>query len=118
MAIKPAYKRWVTSDKLNRRTCASTACGVVGQYFFREAADVFETENGWARVSHDHDTSCVSGTSEYDDAGNALCNPSNGITDGRFAEWATLMGGDKAQMVFTDPPYIDAAFFRFRSFDF
>ena len=90
VAIKPADKRWVTSDRLNRRTCPSTACGVVGQYFFREAADVFETENGWARVSHDYDASCVSGTSEYVDAGNALCDPSNGITDGRFAEWVSI----------------------------
>ena len=85
----PEGMSWVTSDRLNRRTCPSTRCGVVGQFFFREAARILETKNGWARISGYYDASCVNGRSEYVDEGNAECNPDNGIVDGRLAEWVS-----------------------------
>ena len=80
---------WVTSDRLNRHTCPSTDCGIVGQLFFREEVNVFEDEDkdGWARVSRYYDASCTNGRSEYVDSGDNRCDPENGIVDGKFAEW-------------------------------
>ena len=80
-------KHWVTSDRLNRRTCPSTDCGIVGQFFFREGTDVFEDKDGWARVSRYYDASCANGRSEYVDSEDSRCDPENGIVDGKFAEW-------------------------------
>ena len=42
---------WVTSERLNRRTCPSESCGVVGQLFFREGVTVHEERDGWARIT-------------------------------------------------------------------
>jgi hypothetical protein len=80
---------WVKSERLNRRTCPSTDCGVVGQFFFREATMVFERRGGWARVTKPYDAACAGGTSEYVDSGKASCDPANGITNGRFSEWVS-----------------------------
>ena len=80
-------KHWVTSDRLNRRTCPSTDCGIVGQFFFREGTDVFEDKDGWARVSRYYDASCANGRSEYVDSEDSRCDPENGIVDGKFSEW-------------------------------
>ena len=80
-------RHWVTSDRLNRRTCPSTDCGIVGQFFFREGTDVFEDKDGWARVSRYYDASCANGRSEYVDSGDSRCDPENGIVDGKFSEW-------------------------------
>ena len=85
--VETSYQYWVTSDRLNRRTCPSTDCGVVGQFFFREGTDVFEERDGWARVSRYYDAFCVNGRSEYVDSGDSRCDPENGIVDGNFAEW-------------------------------
>jgi hypothetical protein len=91
-AITPAIAQqmWVTSDTLNRRTCPGTHCGAVGKLFFRESATIYERRNGWGRVSKYYDASCVGGRSEYVDSGNAACDPSNGIVDGKFAEWISI----------------------------
>ena len=84
---EPSDKYWVTSDRLNRHTCPSTDCGIVGQLVFREGADVFEDKDGWARISQHYDASCANGRSEYVDSGDSRCAPENGIVDGKFAEW-------------------------------
>lgn len=81
---------WVTSENLNRRTCPSAKCGIVGKYQFREAADVEEIQDGWARVSKYYNASCVNGRSEYVDSGNSDCIEANGITNGNFAEWVAV----------------------------
>jgi hypothetical protein len=81
---------WVTSDRLARRTCPSTSCGIVGQHFFREAADVVGIQGDWARISKRYDASCVGGKSQYVDDGNAACTTDNGIVDGQFAEWVEV----------------------------
>lgn len=78
---------WVTSQYLDRHTCPSDACGIVGRLFFREAATVLETKDGWARITKAYDASCSGGVSEYVDKGNAKCTAGNGIIDGKFAEW-------------------------------
>lgn len=83
-------KYWVTSDRLNRRTCPAVHCGIVGQLFHREGATVYEQKDGWARVSKRYDASCRNGRSEYVDSGDNKCSVSNGIKDGKFAEWVFL----------------------------
>ena len=80
---------WVTTDRLNRRTCPSTSCGIVGRLFFREAVVVYEIRDGWARISNYYDASCVNGVSQYVDSGNARCLSENGIINGSFAEWVS-----------------------------
>lgn len=93
LAIVPAHaetQMWVVPDAANRRTCPSTACGVVGKFFHREAATVVETRNGWARVSRYYDAACTGGQSAYVDSGRADCTDDNGITNGQFAEWVRL----------------------------
>lgn len=82
-----AGKLWVTSERLQRHSCPSESCGIVGQLFFREAATVLERKGGWARISKRYDASCSGGRSEYVDKGNAECSAANGIVDGKFAEW-------------------------------
>ncbi len=80
---------WVTSDRLNRRTCASTQCGVVGVLFFRERVEILEESGGWVRVTKPYDAACTNGRSTYVDSGNTACEAENGIVDGQFAEWVS-----------------------------
>ena len=88
-AGQPADQYWVTSNRLNRRTCPSTDCGIVGQLLFREKVNVFEhkDKDGWVRISRYYDASCTNGRSEYIDRGDNRCDPENGIVNGKFSEW-------------------------------
>lgn len=90
MSAISANDHWVTSDRLDRRTCPSASCGLVGQLFFREKATVFERRNGWGRISKHYSASCQSGHSKYVDSGNSACTVENGIVNGKFAEWVKL----------------------------
>ena len=78
---------WVTAERLNRRTCPSTQCGILGVLMFRERATVYEEKNSWARVSEYYDAACRNGRSEYVDSGNTACTEQNGIVAGRLSEW-------------------------------
>ncbi len=78
---------WTSVDSAHRRTCPSTQCGSVGTLFYRESAKVFETRNGWSRVSRYYDAACSGGRSAYVDSGNADCTTTNGIEGGQLAEW-------------------------------
>lgn len=80
-------KLWVTAERINRYTCPSETCGIVGTLGFREAATIRERRGEWARVSRVYDASCVNGRTEYVDKGNAACVPDNGIINGKFGEW-------------------------------
>lgn len=81
---------WVTADRLNRRTCPSVTCGTVGVLMFREKAEIYEEQNGWARISKYYDASCQNGLSQYNESGNAACTEENGIVNGQFAEWVSM----------------------------
>ena len=89
---------WVTMKYLDRHTCPSDRCGVVGRLFFREAANPLERRDGWVRISQPYDANCRNGESRYVDDGDALCISSNGIVDGHFAEWV------KAEALSADRP--------------
>ncbi|MBV7523149.1 hypothetical protein KW834_01810 [Pseudomonas sp. PDM29] len=80
-------KLWVTSDRLDRRTCPSVECGSVGHLMFREAVTVLEVKGKWSRISKFYSASCNAGQSDYVDKGNKACTKANGIVDGNFAEW-------------------------------
>jgi hypothetical protein len=94
-----AARMWVVVDRLRRRTCPSTNCGIVRVYFFREAVDVFERKDTWVRVTKYYDAWCVNGRSRYVDSGNASCSSENGISNGQFAEWV-----DSRYLNRTEPP--------------
>lgn len=89
-AVVAPKQLWVTSERLNRRTCPSEKCGSVGQLMFRESATVYEKQNGWGRITEPYHASCKNGKSEYVDSGNAACNEINGIKNGQFAEWVAV----------------------------
>jgi hypothetical protein len=82
-----AAEMWVTADHLNRRTCPSTDCGIVGILMFREKIIVHEQSSGWARISDYYDAFCGNRRSRYVYAGNDACIETNGIVGGQFAEW-------------------------------
>ena len=82
-------RSWVTTERLNRRTCPSENCGIVGQLFFREGVEIYETQDGWVRITQPYDASCVNGISEYVDAGNNACSAENGISGDQFSEWVS-----------------------------
>ena len=83
-------RRWVTVDYLNRWTCPSIDCGIVGQLFFREGVNVLERQGEWARISKRYDAACRNGRSTYVDKGNPSCTATNGIVQGMMAEWISL----------------------------
>lgn len=95
---------WVTADKLSRRTCPSTNCGIVGWLIEGEKITIFEEKNNWVRITKRYYASCLSGESEYVDKGNKRCVAENGIVNGEFAEWVSkrflTTSGPKKQIVF------------------
>ena len=80
-------KLWVTTDRTNRYTCPSTACGVAGRLMFREGVDAIEKKGEWVRITKAYSASCAGGISEYVKEGNKSCTSANGIKDGLFSEW-------------------------------
>jgi hypothetical protein len=85
---QPAVERlWVTADRLNRRTCPSAECGIVGFLFYREAVIVLERQGNWVRSTRYYAPLCTDGQNEFVDEGNARCDEENGLVNGTFAEW-------------------------------
>ena len=78
---------WVTSDRLDRRTCPNENCGIVGQLFYREKAVVYETKGNWVRITKPYPGMCENGLSQFVDKGNAVCTKDNGFSAGKFSEW-------------------------------
>ena len=89
LQLSEASDAWVTTGRLNRRTCPKVSCGSVGVYFLGDGVQTYEQRNGWVRVSRRYDASCFNGKSEYVDSGNDACSEGNGIVDGQFAEWVS-----------------------------
>lgn len=80
-------RKWVAVEDLERHTCPSDDCGVVGRFFFRESVPVFETQADWSRVSMNKTAACFDGVSLYVETGPDQCSEQNGIREGEFAEW-------------------------------
>jgi hypothetical protein len=75
------------SERLNRRSCPSQDCGVVGQLFFREGVVPLEERDEWIRITPFYAAICENGANQYVDRGNTACNVENGVVDAKFAEW-------------------------------
>jgi len=86
---EPTTDYWVTADKLSRRTCPSTDCGVVGSFSFGDVAQVRETDAGWARVSYFYDAYCDDGVVGYVQSGRSECVAANGVAGGQISEWVS-----------------------------
>lgn len=80
-------RKWVAVDQLERFTCPSTECGIVGRFFFRESLPVLETKDGWSRVSYYRTAGCFDGKSLYVETGRDECVADNGIVNGKYSEW-------------------------------
>lgn len=79
--------KWVAVEDIQRHTCPSEGCGVVGFFFFRETVPVFETTDGWSRVSVEKTAGCYDGHSLFVEKGPDECSTENGIEQGEFFEW-------------------------------
>lgn len=88
---------WVAVEHVDRRTCPSTNCGVVGYLRYKDKVEVHEVKSGWVRISGEHNAMCSGGRSELVESGNDECVPKNGITKGNFAEWVPMQQLSKTQ---------------------
>jgi hypothetical protein len=77
----------IRADDVQRRTCPSVQCGVVGRFFFGESVPAYESVDGWSRVSRYYSAGCYEGRSAYVQHGPNECTEANGIVQGEFAEW-------------------------------
>jgi len=91
LSTAPVYAEslYVVPDILNKRTCPSTSCGIVGQVMRGNKLTVLEKENGFARVTDYYDP-CTNGFHDFVKAGDNRCIPANGMKNGKFAEWVSL----------------------------
>ncbi|WP_157019245.1 hypothetical protein [Mesorhizobium xinjiangense] len=88
---------WVAAEDLERHTCPSAECGVVGRFYFKERVFVYETMKGWSRVSPYQAAGCYDGRSSYVEVGRSECTIANGIDEGEFAEWVRTENLSKEQ---------------------
>ena len=90
LAPAAAQERMVIhSDDAKRRTCPSEQCGVIGigRFFSGESVVVYESADGWSRVSRYYTAGCHEGRSAFVEIGHNECTKANGIEQGEFAEW-------------------------------
>lgn len=80
-------RMWVGVDDLGRHSCPSIECGIVGRLFFRESVLVYQTNDGWARISGYSTAGCHEGKAAFVQSGRKDCSKENGISNGEFAEW-------------------------------
>lgn len=80
-------RMWIKNEGGMRRTCPSMECGAVGRFFPGESVLVYESADGWSRVSTYYSAGCFDGRSAYVESGPSGCEARNGIKDGEFAEW-------------------------------
>lgn len=81
---------WVAAQNVDRRTCPSESCGVVGYLRQKDKVEALEMKSGWIRISAEYSAMCSGGRSELVESGNDECSPKNGITKGVFAEWVPV----------------------------
>lgn len=81
---------WVTAERRNIRSCPSEACGLTGWETSGASVDVYETKDGWARISEPQTALCEDGTNVMIDEGDNRCIEENGIADGMMTRWVSL----------------------------
>lgn len=87
LAAAAGERMTVAGGEVERRTCPSAECGVVGRFFPGESVFVHETVEGWSRVSNYYSAACHDGRSSFVETGPDECTEANGIVQGEFAEW-------------------------------
>ncbi|MBL0933874.1 MAG: hypothetical protein IBJ07_03895 [Rhizobiaceae bacterium] len=88
IAPAAAQSRMSVSNEDNlRRTCPSLECGAIGRFYAGESIVVYETVEGWSRVSEYYTAGCFDGRSLFVESGLDACTAENGINDGELAEW-------------------------------
>lgn len=85
-------RMWVGADDLRRHSCPSIDCGIVGRLFFRESVIVYQTRDGWSRISGYSAAGCHDGKAAFVQSGRSDCSKENGIANGEFAEWVDSKG--------------------------
>ena len=85
-------RMWVGVDDLWRHSCPSIDCGIVGRLFFRESVIVYQTRDGWSRISGYSAAGCSGGKAAFVQSGRDDCSKENGISNGEFAEWVDSKG--------------------------
>lgn len=83
---------WVGVEDLRRHSCPSIECGIVGRLFFRESVVVYQTRDGWSRISGYSAAGCHEGKAAFVQSGRNDCSTENGISKGEFAEWVPSKG--------------------------
>jgi len=77
---------YVSANTLNKRTCPSINCGIVGQVRKGDKLNELEVKDGFTRVTNYY-KACTNGIHDYVESGDNKCTTENGMTDGMFAEW-------------------------------
>ena len=78
---------WVAIDEVDKHSCPSLDCGVVGRLSFRDPVTLLERKGGWARISEPRKALCVNGHTRYVVSGDDRCVASNGINGGTYYDW-------------------------------
>ena len=81
---------WASLERVDRRSCPSESCGVVGQFFRGESVEVLEQKGKWIRTTKYYYAPCHTGRNDFVKKGNDSCSPSNGVISGKFAEWVSV----------------------------
>ena len=83
----PAEAFWVNRDGVEKHSCPSAGCGVVGRLSFRDPVALHGSDGAWVRISEARKALCVNGRTRIIREGNDRCDPANGIYSGVFYEW-------------------------------
>ena len=104
-------RMWVATERLNIRSCPDEACGLTGWETSGASVDVYETRDGWARISEPQTALCENGFSVMIDEGDNRCVEENGILDGMMTRWvsAEFLSATEPREV-EDPADCDSGF--------
>lgn len=81
---------WVTSERLDIRSCPSTKCGRTGWALSGNKIEIFEEKSGWGRISEPVIALCEDGVTFQIDDGNNRCDVENGIVDNMITRWVEM----------------------------
>lgn len=88
--VKVGKEMWVTSERLNIRSCPSESCGRTGWVTEGNRIEILEEKDGWGRIDEPVPALCENGTTSMIDDGNKSCSLDNGIVNGMITRWVSL----------------------------